>query len=165
MKTKFLIGFALFGFALTTSAQEIAKNAIGLRLGDSRGLGAEISYQRAILENNRLELDFGFKNGKDYNGVKAVVLFQWVKPIQGDFNWYFGAGAGFSAYKFNNYGDNDYKDSFVFLASDIGVEYKFDFPLLLSLDVRPELSSRKETKDNTTIDLDFDVGISARYTF
>ena len=35
MKKLFLLSFALIGFALTTQAQEIADNAIGLRLGDS----------------------------------------------------------------------------------------------------------------------------------
>lgn len=165
MKSIFLVTIALFGFAISATAQEIAENAIGLRLGDSRGLGAEISYQRAFLENNRLELNIGFKNGNDYNGVKAVALFQWIKPIQGEFNWYFGAGIGFSSYKYDGYGNNDYRDSSVLVVSDIGVEYKFDFPLLLSLDVRPELGNHKDINDNTTLDLDFDIGISARYTF
>ncbi|WP_452230090.1 MULTISPECIES: hypothetical protein [unclassified Lacinutrix] len=165
MKTKFLIGIALFGFAITTTAQEIAENAIGLRLGDANGLGASISYQRAILDNNRLEVDFGWSNGKDYHGVKAVGLFQWVKPIQGDFNWYFGAGAGFSSYTFDGYRyrDNDYKDAYVFASGDIGVEYTFDFPLLLSLDLRPELGFGDGAYNNN--DLDLDVGVSARYTF
>jgi len=163
MKSRFLIIIALFGFAITATAQEIAENAIGLRLGDANGLGASISYQRAILENNRLEVDFGWSNGKDYNGVKLVGLYQWVKPIQGDFNWYFGAGAGFSSYAFDGYRDNDYKDSFVFASGDIGVEYKFDFPLLLSLDLRPELGFGDGAYNNN--DLDLDVGVSARYTF
>ena len=165
MKSIFLFTIALFGFVFTTTAQEIAENAIGLRLGDSRGLGAEISYQRAFLENNRLELDFGFKNGNDYNGIKAVALFQWIKPIQGDFNWYFGGGVGFSSYKHDGYGNNDYRDSSILVVSDVGVEYKFDFPLLLSLDVRPELGNHEDNNGNSDLDLDFDVGVSARYTF
>jgi len=165
MKSRFLIIIALFGFAITATAQEIAENAIGLRLGDANGLGASISYQRAILESNRLEVDFGWSNGKDYNGVKLVGLYQWVKPLQGDFNWYFGAGAGFSTYTFNNYRgrDEDHKDSFVFASGDIGVEYKFDFPLLLSLDLRPELGFGDGAYSNNNLDLD--VGVSARYTF
>ena len=55
MKKLFLLSFVLLGFAFTSNAQSISENAIGLRLGDSDGFGAEISYQRAILENNRLE--------------------------------------------------------------------------------------------------------------
>ncbi|QRM90391.1 hypothetical protein FG167_14475 [Lacinutrix sp. WUR7] len=163
MKTRFLIIMTLFGFAVSTTAQEIAENAIGLRLGDANGLGASISYQRAILENNRLEVNFGWSNDSDYNGIKAVGLFQWVKPLEGDFNWYFGAGAGFASYTFDSRGYKNHKDSFVFVSGDIGVEYNFDFPLLLSLDLRPELGFGDGAYDNN--DLDIDVGVSARYRF
>jgi hypothetical protein len=51
--------------AFSTQAQEISKNAIGLRLGDSGGFGTE-TYQRALGSNNRLELDLGWRNRNDY---------------------------------------------------------------------------------------------------
>ena len=35
-------------FTIITSSQEISDNAIGLRLGDSDGFGADISYQRLL---------------------------------------------------------------------------------------------------------------------
>ena len=163
MKSTFFLLIAFIGFVLTTVAQDISPNAIGLRLGDSRGLGAEISYQRAILESNRLEIDFGWRNGKDYNGVKLVGLFQWVKVLDGSFNWYFGAGAGLASFGFDGPRNENLKDDFVFATGDIGVEYKFDIPLLLSLDLRPELGFGGDVYDNN--DLDFDVGFSVRYTF
>ncbi|MDO6598027.1 hypothetical protein Q4512_13980 [Oceanihabitans sp. 2_MG-2023] len=161
MKTRFLILIVALGFTSFLNAQEIAENAIGLRLGDANGLGASITYQRAILESNRMELNLGWSSDRDYSGIKAVGLFQWVKPIQGDFNWYFGAGAGFASYKFDKY--DNHKDAFVFAAGDIGVEYTFDFPLLLSLDLRPELGFGDGAYNNNNLDID--VGISARYTF
>ena len=40
--------------AFTVNAQDISKNALGLRLGDNDGLGGEISYQRHLNDNNRL---------------------------------------------------------------------------------------------------------------
>ena len=91
MKSTFLLLIAFFGIVSIITAQNIAPNAIGLRLGDSGGFGAEVSYQRAILENNRIEVDFGWRNDKSYDGVKFVGLFQWVKHLDGSFNWYFGA--------------------------------------------------------------------------
>lgn len=163
MKSTFLLLIAFFGIVLTTSAQDIAPNAIGLRLGDSGGIGAEISYQRAILDKNRLEFDFGWRNSKDYDGTKLVGLFQWVKVLDGSFNWYFGAGCGFASFRFDVSGNNNIKDTFVFAAGDIGVEYKFDIPLLLSIDIRPELGFGEDAYDNN--DLDFDVAFSVRYTF
>ena len=85
----------VFGCLLLTNAQSISDNAIGLRLGDSDGLGAEISYQRALGDNNRLELDLGWRTGNNFDGFKLVGLYQWVWHIDGGFNWYAGAGGGF----------------------------------------------------------------------
>ncbi|MCB0471144.1 MAG: hypothetical protein KDC51_11790, partial [Flavobacteriaceae bacterium] len=78
------------GIIFQTQAQDISKNAIGLRLGDSDGFGAEVSYQRAIKDNNRLEFDLGWRNGTNYDGVKLIGLYQWVWNIDGGFNWYAG---------------------------------------------------------------------------
>ncbi len=46
----------------TAQSQEIAKNALGIRLGDNDGFGGEISYQRGLSKNNRLEFDLGLRN-------------------------------------------------------------------------------------------------------
>ena len=155
----------LVGLGLTATgfAQEISKNAIGLRLGDSDGFGAEVSYQRAIGDNNRLEFDFGWRDGNNYDGFKLAGLYHWVWNIEGGFNWYTGPGLGFGAYSFENPGRKDENDAFVFLAGNIGIEYSFDFPLLLSLDFRPELGFGDDVYDNN--DLDFDIGLGVRYQF
>ena len=90
MKKLFLLSVAVLGFTFAASAQEISDNAIGLRLGDSDGFGAEISYQRALGDNNRLELDLGWRDGKNYDGFKLAGLYQWVWDLDGGFNWYAG---------------------------------------------------------------------------
>ncbi|WP_299547560.1 hypothetical protein [Seonamhaeicola sp.] len=162
MKKLFLLSFALIGFALTTNAQNIANNAIGLRLGDSDGLGAEISYQKKLSEDNRLELDLGWRDGNNYDGFKLAGLYQWVMPLDGSFNWYVGAGGGIASYSVNTPG-NDVTDTFIFAAGDIGIEYAFEIPLLLSLDFRPEIGFGDDTWDNN--DLDFDIALGIRYQF
>lgn len=48
MKKLILLVIAVIGFAFAGNAQRISENALGLRLGDSDGFGAEISYQRAL---------------------------------------------------------------------------------------------------------------------
>ncbi|MCF1191778.1 hypothetical protein LRR18_09285 [Mangrovimonas sp. AS39] len=171
MKKLILIALAFVAFTSYTQAQEISKNAIGLRLGDSNGFGAEVSYQRAIGDNNRLEFDLGWRTGNHYDGVKLIGLYQWVWNIDGGFNWYAGPGAGFAAYSFDhdhyynhpNFHDHDDKDAFIILAGTVGIEYSFDFPLQLSLDLRPELGFGDSYYDNN--DLDFDVGLGVRYQF
>lgn len=140
-------------------SQDSKKNAIGLRLSDSNGFGAEISYQRDILENNRLEIDFGWRNGNDYDGLKVMTIYQWVWNIKNGLYWYTGPGAGFASYSFNY----NYNDTFPIIGGDIGIEYRFDFPLQLSFDIRPELGFGDDYVDNN--DLDFDVGLGVRYRF
>jgi len=97
MKKLFVLTVIALGFTLTSNAQDIADNAIGLRLGDSDGFGAEISYQRALGENNRLELDLGLRSGNNFDGFKLAGLYQWVWQLDGDFNWYAGAGGGIAS--------------------------------------------------------------------
>lgn len=163
MKKLFLLSVAIFGFTFAASAQNISENAIGLRLGDSDGFGAEVSYQRALGDNNRLELDLGWRDGKNYDGFKLAGLYQWVMQLDGNFNWYVGAGGGIGSFSINNPGGKDITDTFVFAAGDIGIEYAFDIPLLLSLDFRPEIGFGDDLYDNN--DLDFDIALGIRYQF
>jgi opacity protein-like surface antigen len=161
MKKLFLLSFALLGLTFTTQAQDIADNAIGLRLGDSDGFGAEISYQRALSSDTRLEFGLGWRDGKNYDAVRVVGLHQWVMPLDGSFNWYVGAGGGFASYSLDNVPPGvDDSDTSLFIAGDIGIEYNFDIPLLLSLDFRPELGF-----GDFNDDLDFDIALGIRYQF
>lgn len=159
MKKLFLLSFALIGFTFASNAQEISENAIGLRLGDSNGLGAEISYQRALGDNNRLEADLGWRNGDDFSAFKLTGLYQWVFPLDGAFNWFVGAGGGIASFSGNNNSNIDDETGF-FVAGDIGIEYSFDIPLQLALDFRPEIGNNNFT-DNTV----FDIALSIRYQF
>lgn len=147
-------------------AQEIAKNAIGLRVGDSDGFGAEVNYQRAVgSNNNRVELGLSFRSNRNVDAFKLVGLYEWVFNIDGGFNWYVGPGAGIGKVDFDNrrFEDDprfDDDETFAFIAGVAGLEYSFDFPLLLSIDVRPEFGFG-DYRD----DLDLDIALSARYQF
>ena len=164
MKKLFLLSVALLGFTFLTNAQDISENAIGLRLGDSDGLGAEISYQHALGQNNRLEVDFGWRDGNNYDGFKLAGLYQWVWSLDGNFNWYAGVGGGLGSFSFDNLPPGvDDSDTFIFAAGDIGIEYNFDIPLLISLDFRPEIGFGDDLYDND--DLDFDIALGIRYQF
>ncbi len=161
MKNLFLLSIALFGFVLTSNAQEISENAIGLRLGDSDGFGAEISYQRALGSDTRLELDLGLRSGNGYDGFKLAALHQWVWLLDGNFNWFAGVGGGLGSYSFDNVpAGYDDSETFIFAAGDIGIEYNFDIPLVISIDARPEFGFG-DYRD----DLDFDIALGIRYQF
>ena len=159
--------------SLSLNAQNISKNAIGLRLAQNDGFGAEVSYQRGLSERNRLEFDLGWRDGKHYDGFKLAGLYQWVWNIDAGFNWYVGAGGGLASYRYTEKNNNNniyYKETYGFAAGDIGIEYNFDFPLLISLDFRPEIGFGKEyyINDNRLYnnkDLDLDIALGVRYQF
>lgn len=168
MKLAKVLSAALVWFAFSANAQEISNHALGLRLGDSDGFGAEISYQKQIRRYNRLELDLGWRDSRYYNAFKLAGLYQWVLPIDGGFNWFYGFGGGLGSVDFeptlrNNLPYEPDGGLFVFAAGDVGIEYNFDFPLLLSLDFRPEIGviGYDEFNDN----FDFDIALGVRYQF
>lgn len=152
----------LFMATCTLSAQEIADNALGLRLGDNDGFGAEISYQKSIGRNNRLEFDLGWRDSRDFDAFKLAGLYQWVLPIENNFNWYYGVGGGLGSVDFPDIISTD-DGLFVFAAGNIGIEYNFDIPLILSLDFRPEVGIIGY--DGFSDNFDFDIGLGIRYQF
>lgn len=159
MKKLFLLSFAILGLSTISNAQDISDHAIGLRLGDSDGLGAEISYQHALSDNNRIEADLGWRNGNDYDAFKLTGIYQWVMPLDGDFNWYTGVGGGIASFDGKDDFDGE-SETALFVAGDIGIEYNFGIPLQISLDFRPELGF-----GDFTDDLDFDIALGLRYRF
>ena len=100
MKITKLVTLALFLISATLSAQEISNHTFGLRLGDSDGFGAEFSYQKSIGRYIRAELNFGYRDSREYDAFKAVALFQSVYQISGGFHWYYGFGGGAGTAKF-----------------------------------------------------------------
>ncbi|HEY6142370.1 MAG TPA: hypothetical protein VIV55_02930 [Flavobacterium sp.] len=169
MKKLILSTILLIGLSFAAEAQNISKNALGLRIGGNNGFGGEISYQRAFSKKNRLEVDLGWRNNDDVDAVKMTGLYQWVWNIEGGFNWYAGVGGGLSIWDNNHYnnGNNDYNDYnedgiYLFVAGDIGIEYDFkDAPIQISLDLRPEIGFDTYNDDHLGLDL----GLGIRYRF
>ena len=146
-KTLLFIGLLMVNF-FATSAQEVSDNAIGLRFGEGNGAGGEISYQKALGANNRLEIDLVLAN--EFTKFKATGLYQWVWNLEEQFNWYAGVGGGIvSANGIGIYG-----------AGVVGIEYNFDVPVLLSIDYRPEVGIAGGLDG-----LNSDVALSVRYQF
>ena len=161
---KTLFSFLLFlGFVAMVQAQEISQNAIGIRVGDNDGFGTEVNYQRALGDNNRLELGLGWRSANSFNAIRFTGIYQWVWRLDGNFNWYAGAGAAVGSFDFDDDfpGDDDPDELFVNAAGTIGIEYNFDIPLLLSLDFRPEIGILNDIDDS----LEFDIALSIRYQF
>lgn len=162
MKKLFLLVVFVIGAGLTTQAQSIADNAIGLRFGGGDGLGAEVSYQRALGgDNNRLELDLGWRNDSSFDAFKLTGIYQWVWNIEAGFNWYAGAGGGVGSVE-DKRRERRNDGTFLFLAGNVGIEYNFDIPLLISLDFRPEFGFNDYDVLN---DFSPDIALGVRYQF
>lgn len=165
MKKLFLSLLLVAGVTTFSQAQNISKNALGLRLGDNDGFGGEISYQRGLSKNNRLELDLGWRNSNNVDAIKLAGLYQWVWNIDGGFNWYAGVGGGLSSWSFDapaGYkGDNSGVG--VFAAGDIGIEYNFKAPIQVSLDFRPELYFNSDDFRNDSFGPDIALGIRYKW--
>ena len=166
MKKLLLSAFMLIGLAVSSQAQD--RNALGLRLGDNDGFGGEISYQRTLSNSNRLELDLGWRDAKHYDALKLAALYQWVWNIDGGFNWYAGVGGGLGTWEFDDddlppgFDGGDDSGTFLFVAGDLGIEYNFDIPLQLSLDIRPELYFGDDFRED---DFGPDIALGIRFKF
>lgn len=167
-KITFILLF-VFGGANLILAQSISQHALGLRLGDSDGFGAELSYQTALGNNNRAQFDLGWRDSREYDAFKLAGVYQWVQNIDGGFNWYYGFGGGLGSADFEarDNGNGNFTDDddglFIFAAGNVGIEYNFDFPLLISIGTRPELGLiNYDGFDNNFL---FDLALGIRYQF
>ena len=161
MKKLFFTIAVFIGFVFVSSAQDISQNAIGIRTGDNNGFSNEISYQRKMSDSNRLELDLGFRDNNNYDFWKLSGVYQWVFNLDGGINWYAGFGAGIGSW--NNKTSVVLDDGlFVNANGNIGIEYNFEIPLLISLDFRPEFGLVNDFGNN---DLDLDIALGLRYQF
>ncbi|MTG98876.1 MULTISPECIES: hypothetical protein [Myroides] len=164
MKKVLLSAAFVLAISVTTFAQSTPKNAIGLRFGGNSGLGTEITYQRKLAKNNRLELDLGWRTRHDVDAFKVTGIYQWMWNIDQGFNWYAGAGAAVGTWNYSeNIRGKRYSDNGTFglVTGTIGVEYNFDFPLQISLDLRPEIYLNDSYRNGLYTDL----GLAVRYRF
>ena len=162
MKKTIVMTSLLIGLSWYSQGQTVSKNALGLRIGDNDGFGGELSYQRKLATNNRLELDLGWRSNNNIDALKLAGIYQWVWNIEGGFNWYAGVGGGLGYW---NHDDNLNDDNgvFAFVAGDLGIEYDFDVPIQVSLDIRPELYfNSNDYRDNN---FGPDIALGIRYRF
>ncbi len=123
MKKILIVAALMLGLAVAASAQP---KAIGIR----GGFGVELSYQQYAGGANFVELDLGLNT---FNALNLAGTYNFSLAQFGNgFNFFAGPGValglGFNPGWFN-----------VGIAGQVGIEYTFNFPLQLSLDLRPQL--------------------------
>lgn len=141
-------------------AQSPSTHALGVRFGGGDGAQAEISYQQFIGGPNRLEFDLGFFDDGWNDGFKFTLMYHWVHGLADGFYWYVGAGGSIGGRNYHHGPHDDGYDDGVFLDANgqLGIEYDFNIPLQISLDMRPEIGLIND-------DFDMGFGLGIRYTF
>ena len=130
MKRTILILAAVLGFAVAASAQP---KALGVRIG----WGVDITYQNYLNSADFLEFDLGLDDGYNSSNfhVDGVYNFMIAQPdwTRGKWGFYGGPGVSLAVW------DNDDKDNVVYagIVGNLGLEYTFNIPLQLFIDVRP----------------------------
>lgn len=146
MKRSIIIIAAIFATAAAALAQP---KSVGIRLGAT---GLDATYQHTMAKDQFIEADAGLDFGYNANGrvgfkATAIYNFVWARPAWTDRgSWALYAGPGLSiggvndqaVYKLGaeRFGYND-GGFMLAVAAQVGVEYNFDIPLQLSLDIRP----------------------------
>lgn len=111
-----------------------SSRSIGINVG---GTG-DILYQLNTSKKNMMDFWVGFPL---YKGIHVGATYLWVDPGKakfhwngkGEWHWYVGAGAALGDYSFKN------GHFMIGAVPQIGVEYKFKFPLELAIDYRPTI--------------------------
>lgn len=155
----------LISLALTSQAQEIAKNTLGVRIGSFDGFAGDLTYQRGLSDLDRIEFNVGYKKGqKDIDSFKFTTIYEWVWHIDNRIYWYAGAGAGVGFWN-NNFKNDKFSNEFLFATGNIGIEYSFcDTPIILSLDYRPEMYF-SDFKDRNKDNFSGNIGLGAKFRF
>lgn len=150
MKKILLILAAALLFGAAAAAQP---RALGIRAG----WGAEVDYEHALGDAYFLEGSLGlgsFQNSfVSLSGLFNFVLARPDWTPRGDWSVYAGPGVG--AIFARDFGAGG-------ILGDIGLEYRFWFPLQLSLDLRPALMIGSEGIVTQGI---FNFGLGIRYAF
>ena len=144
MKKLFTFIAVMMLFASVTSAQ----TEIGARFGDVTGGNVAVDGIISLGSWSRIHGDISFGN----NGVGVDLLWDFIyKPLNGEsLNWYAGVGPFIQI-----------DDPFgLGVVGELGLEYRFNFPVSVSVDWRPSFRIIENT--------DFSAGgfgLNIRYIF
>lgn len=122
---------------------------VGIRFGGYDGSNVAIDGVFAAGQFSRIHADVSFYSG----GMGIDALWDFIyKPLGEEaFNWYVGAGP------YLGFGNSDFD---LGVKGEIGLEYRFNFPMALGIDWRPGL----EIVDNTKF-FAGGFGLNVRYIF
>lgn len=146
-------------FCAHAHAQSLS--SLGLRLGGGfiGGDGAEING-RFGMGSGRIEGALAWSGGKDYSSLFLSGVYQIVKPLKNNFDYFYGMGlaVGLDSRSSSGFSGTSVTAGVPF---QLGIEYNFtELPLNISLDVRPIV-----TLNRNGIFVPSSLGLGLRYLF
>ena len=132
--------FIILILCLHAVSAQVNNESIGIRFDSSERLGNELSWQKPIKENTRVEINLAMRYWGEYGGIAAYGCHQWIRPWATHLQWYYGGGLGIG-YSQSRNSINPYTRAEGGILLNIGMEYTFpDLPFRISLDARPSVN-------------------------
>ena len=153
-------------------AQLNTPHAVGGRFGSATGF----SYRYSLTPDRAIEGILSVQSNSKSRRFRLVGLYQYHKPIAGDFSWFYGFGGSIGSFRYkdvvktrtdehgNTYSERVHANSELALSIDgiVGVEYAIPTtPLAVSVDVKPYFDFLQES----TIKIFDPFALTIRYTF
>jgi len=138
-------------------------NAAGLRLGDSNGLTAGISYQRSFTQYLRAEATGSMQEHDLYDAYTARLMAQYFYPAADQLQLYAGAGGGWGVSNMQAEMARELSiqdEQYLFYAVQAGAMYNFEGGFSLSLDITPEFFAA-QSRDR--MEVEFILGLKHRF--
>ncbi len=137
MKRKLALCILLCVFSLENWAQTVPEHAFGLRFSGGSLYGGALNYQYSADEETRFEFNIGLLRGLNLDATEIQITYQWVFPMHENFDWYAGGGGKLG---FQSENEDENKTPFgISVVGQAGIQYTFDIPLHISLDLCPDL--------------------------
>ena len=165
------LGVILFS-CRDASAQLNTQHAVGGRFGSATGF----TYRYSLAPDRAMEGILSVQSNSKSRRFRLVGLYQYHKPIAGDFSWFYGFGGSIGSFRYkdvvktrtdehgNTYSERVHANSELALSIDgiVGVEYAIPTtPLAVSVDVKPYFDFLQES----TIKIFDPFALTIRYTF
>lgn len=153
-----LVAAVLLLMAAENGAAQVDPYALGLRLTAGSYSGTLLSYQHGFDLDTRFQLDVGYGFTPGIDRLLFSGIYQQAYPIADHWGWFGGLGA---VVGFVSTGSTTNNSNRLYLGPSgmVGLQYRFDVPLQLTVDLQPVLNLVPELK------LEFGLALGARYVF
>lgn len=161
---RFVVVFIALVISDVAYGQLVERNAVGARFGSASG----INYRYTLTNDRAFEGILSIQSNSVSSRFRLVGLYEYFKPLVGDFSWYYGVGGSVGSYKYKSFtdpsGNLHHSKSELSLSIDgiVGIDYSIpNTPISISLDLKPYFDFLQES----SIRIFDPVGFSVRYRF